>query len=703
MNQIGKYVVVRELGRGGMGVVYEARDPALDRAVALKFVNEQADPKRFLVEAKAAAKVIHPNLVPIFDLGEHDGRPFLVMELIDGTTAAEFLAKRGPLSWKTATRIVAAACRGLAAVHDAGLIHRDIKPSNLLISNSGVVKVADFGLARLVAAGGPSLTGDQIVGTPHYMSPEQCLGEPVDTRSDVYALGVTYFVLLTGHTPYSADRDLQILFAHCNDPIPDPRTVVPAVPATCAEVIRKAMAKRPADRYQSAREVLTALDPILAADRTEELAVLSDDYTPPQGTPLASTRMASPQNTLPEVIPSELLVKLPGSQTPQATGDTTVGSGNVDSGAAPSQSKDSRLTRRRFLLAIPPAVAALSVGGYFAFRSPRRNDGGSQPPPLPALVPVRNVGGTVRAVAVSDDGRWLAVGLGVSNEHPEKALFGVKLYDRTLGVAPEVWWKWPDADCWGVAFQNDSKLLAAAGGATGEVLVWSLEDQKPLYFASATLRGNVRSVAFSLNGAMLAAGVQMSRNEENLEQPGVVRVWDVSSRGKLHDLVHENHPVRQVAFASDSKTLAASMEHGVVNVSRCEVWDAAANSLVKSLPALQAVGGPSIAFARSTLLLAVGAKDDTALYRPPWTEPLRVQVSHDERPGAVALNPDGSLLAVAVRETISLWDTSTGIRRGKLGEHKGLVHALAFTADGRTLISGGEDRTVREYSMPTSA
>src|SRR5262245_44865882 len=321
MNQIGKYVVVRELGRGGMGVVYEARDPALDRPVALKLVNEQSDPKRFLVEAKAAAKVIHPNLVPIFDLGQHEGRPFLVMELIHGMTAAEFLANRGVLRWKTATRIVAAACRGLAAVHEAGLIHRDIKPSNLLISKAGVVKVADFGLARMVAAGGPSLTGDQIVGTPHYMSPEQCLGEAVDARSDVYALGVTYYVLLTGRPPYHAERDLQILFAQCNDPVPNPRTVVPTVPATCAEVIGKAMAKRPADRYQTAREMLAALEPILAADRTEELAALTDDYTLPGGTPTGSDPIGTPQNTLPEVIPSGLLIKTPASQTPHTRSD----------------------------------------------------------------------------------------------------------------------------------------------------------------------------------------------------------------------------------------------------------------------------------------------------------------------------------------------------------------------------------------------
>jgi WD40 repeat protein len=311
------------------------------------------------------------------------------------------------------------------------------------------------------------------------------------------------------------------------------------------------------------------------------------------------------------------------------------------------------------------------------------------------------VGGTVGAVAVSDDGRWLAVGLVEWLEPRPQKLFGVKLFDRSLGDAPELWWKWGEAECWGVAFSPDGKLLATAGTA-GEMRVWSMADQNLVPFAMSTVRGRFGSIAFSPDGKLLAAGVHMSDNEQKVPQPGIVRVWDVNARTRLHDLVHDNHPARLVVFGNDSKTLAASMAHGAVNEPRCEVWDAAGNSRLKSLPAFQATGGPSIAFARSTLLLAVGAKDETLLYRPPWSEPLRVLIRHDERPGAVALSPDGSLLAVAVRESISLWDTSTGAERGKLEGHTAPVYALAFTADGRTLISGGEDRTVREYSMPTS-
>jgi serine/threonine protein kinase len=696
MQTIDKYVVVREIGRGGMGVVYEARDPALDRPVALKLVNDRADPRRFLIEAQAAAKVIHPNLVPIFDLGEHDGRPFLVMELVNGVSASEFLARRGALRWKTATRIVAAACRGLAAIHEAGLVHRDVKPSNLLISKGGVVKVADFGLARMLGRDAPSLTGEQVVGTPHYMSPEQCYSEPVDARSDVYSLGVTYFVLLTGRPPYHAEHELQIMFAHCNDAVPDPRTVVAAVPTACAEVVRKAMAKSPADRYQSAREMLAALEPILAADHTEELSALGGEETPARDAPDAETRKgATPTSTAEWQEPG-----MRGDPTPHGRDAKTPALSRPVEEPHPRDEPrtppDSRPTRRRMLFAIPPAAAALAAGGYIAFRGSK-----PQADPPPVLVPVRDVGGMVGAVAVSDNRRWLAVGLTEYSDAPDRRMFGVKLFDRAAGDAPEVWWQWRDAECRGVAFSPDGKLLAVAGGGTGELRVWSLAEHKPVPFESANFQGNVRSVAFSADGKLLAAGIDAWYDKEHRPRPGIVRIWDAERGSKVRELVKDNHPVRLLAFGSGSN-LAAAMGSGDVRFPCCEVWDAATGGHLKTLPALQAVGGPSIAFARSAPLLVVAAKDQTALFRPPsWAED-RIAILHEEMPGAAALTPDGSLLALSVPAGVCLFETGTGNRRTILNDHRGPIYALAFTADGQTLISGGEDRTVREYPVPAA-
>ena len=348
------------------------------------------------------------------------------------------------------------------------------------------------------------------------------------------------------------------MFAHCNDPIPDPRSVVDTTPVVCAEVVLKAMAKAPADRFQSAREMLDALEPILAADRTEELTALSGDETPPQGNDDAPTRQGT-RNTP---------ARVAAAKTPHGRDAPTPGP-TPRPPAPPEEprAEQSRPSRRRLLLAIPPAVVALGVGGYFAFGVPA---GATTPPPVvppppPVLVPVRNVGGMVGSVAVSDDGRWLAVGLSEFSEEPDKKAFGVKLFDRAAGSAPELWWKWRDADCAGVAFSPGGKWLAAAGGETGELRVWSLAEQKAVLFENANFRGSLRTVAFSPDGKLLAAGVHASNDVENRPQPGFVRIWDTEKRTKLHDWSGES-PVRQIAFAGDSKTLAASMDFGDVRL-----------------------------------------------------------------------------------------------------------------------------------------
>jgi urea transport system substrate-binding protein len=245
MEKLGKYVLRRRLGAGGMGVVYEAEDETLHRLVAIKVLpaDHDGDTRRFKLEAKAAAQVNHPNCVHIYEIDEEGGQPFIVMELVRGLNAGEHVERRGRLNWPEATRVIISACRGLTAIHDRGLIHRDVKPSNLLISETGTVKLADFGLAKAVGQGTQSLSWERTVGTPHYMSPEQCWNETVDARTDIYAIGATYYTLLTGRPPFKADRDLQVMFAHCNNPVPDPREHQPELPEGCVTVIRKAMAK----------------------------------------------------------------------------------------------------------------------------------------------------------------------------------------------------------------------------------------------------------------------------------------------------------------------------------------------------------------------------------------------------------------------------------------------------------------------------
>ena len=264
--RLGKYRVLRKLGAGGMGVVFEAEDESLKRRVALKMVTAR-DPqavKRFIAEAQAAARLNHPNVVTIHEVGQIGGQPFLTMELVSGLSAAETLRNSGAMSWKVATRVAIAACRGLGAAHRAGLIHRDLKPGNILLAKSGEIKLADFGLARWMGDTDRSMTAlGTVMGTPEYMSPEQCSSDVLSAQSDLYSLGASYFALLTGRPPFVCDVPVQTMYAHCTLPVPDPRAIVSSIPEACLTVLQTAMAKQPHERYADALQMQRALESVL--------------------------------------------------------------------------------------------------------------------------------------------------------------------------------------------------------------------------------------------------------------------------------------------------------------------------------------------------------------------------------------------------------------------------------------------------------
>lgn len=270
--KLGKYQIKQLIGRGGMGLVYLAMDTLLRREVALKVLptaltEDQQALKRFVREAQLAARLNHPNAVTVFDIARKKGLYFIAMELIRGQSADELVRAEGALGFDRATRLIADACRALVAAHGAGLIHRDIKPANILVGDDGATKLADFGLAKLneaVATNQTLTQKDAVVGTPKYMSPEQCQNEPLDVRTDLYSLGATYYALVTGNAPYDTGTTMQILFAHCSQPVPDPSQSVAGLPAGCTRVIHKSMAKDREARYASAQAMFDDLEKLLS-------------------------------------------------------------------------------------------------------------------------------------------------------------------------------------------------------------------------------------------------------------------------------------------------------------------------------------------------------------------------------------------------------------------------------------------------------
>ena len=277
----GRYTVIERVGSGGMAEVYRARDELLGREVALKvlharFSQDRAFVERFKREAQAAANLNHPNIVSLFDYGADDGAYFIVMELIEGRSLSDILRDEGALMPERAAEIAADVAKALSRAHTGGLVHRDIKPSNIMITSSGQTKVTDFGIARALGSDGDQTmtqTG-MVIGTAAYFSPEQAQGNPVDARSDVYALGVVLYEMLAGRAPFTGETPLAVAYKHVReDPVP-PSAANSDVPKPLDAITMKALAKNPDNRFSSATEMQEDLERFLAGQKVHATPLL---------------------------------------------------------------------------------------------------------------------------------------------------------------------------------------------------------------------------------------------------------------------------------------------------------------------------------------------------------------------------------------------------------------------------------------------
>lgn len=264
MEKIGRYEIRAELGRGGMATVYHGYDPRFEREVAVKVLPSEllhSDPQfklRFEREAKIIAQLEHPSIVPVYDVGEENGQPYFVMRYMNGGSLAERI-KAKVMTVEEAVKILGQIAPGLDEAHSKGIVHRDLKPSNILFDAKGMPYISDFGIAKLSQSQASSVTGSAIIGTPAYMSPEQAAGETVDGRSDIYALGIILFEMLTGRQPYEADTPMAVAIKHITEPVPHILEVNPSLPPEVDAIIQKAMAKRKEERFSTAVELVDAL------------------------------------------------------------------------------------------------------------------------------------------------------------------------------------------------------------------------------------------------------------------------------------------------------------------------------------------------------------------------------------------------------------------------------------------------------------
>jgi serine/threonine-protein kinase len=296
MEKIGHYTIVSELGRGGMGVVYKAHEQSLNRYVAIKVLGEHLSEddsyvERFVREAQSAAKLNHPNLVQIYAINEEDGKHYFVMEYVTGTSLQQIMRAEGTMEARRAARIILQTAAGLREAHNAGVVHRDIKPGNIMITEAGLVKIADFGLALMAGAGARLTATGMFMGTPGYLSPEQCLDNNIDHRTDIYSLGVTFFEMLTGSQPFTADSPLALLRQIIEVEPPDARELNPELDDEVRRILMRMMVKDRDQRYASCEELIADLQAYLegAGTSSEEVAAVAAGATAAVASPAAAT------------------------------------------------------------------------------------------------------------------------------------------------------------------------------------------------------------------------------------------------------------------------------------------------------------------------------------------------------------------------------------------------------------------------------
>jgi serine/threonine protein kinase/WD40 repeat protein len=747
--RLGQYRLERRLGGGGMAVVYLARDERLDRPVALKVLapvlaEDEAFRKRFIRESRAAAAVEDPHIIPVFGAGEAGGMLYIAMRYVPGGDVRTMVRRDGPLPPGRAAAVIAQVASALDAAHAAGLVHRDVKPANMLVdrrsNRSDHVYLADFGLSkkRLPASAGLTGTG-QFVGTLDYSAPEQIRGGPADGRTDQYALGCAAFELLTGAPPFHHEEATAVMYAHLSEPPPPVTSRRAGLPPAVDQVVARALAKVPADRYASCQAFADALRQALGTVSPSSRLGASDGPAPShpptqvdlvsdgsgrQPVPAASAAAGTAHTPHAQAgMPSRNIdipaasaaadTAAPVSKTAPAPVDPAAGhaAAGPDAGPngtatpgpparddhqrplefgpvrwstslSPSRAKRSR-SRLRLLIAASAAIIAASATALFVSLS-----GGGSAPSRPAratsghvltgalAATLMNPESSARGVAFGPSAGTLAVGSVNNNGNASGAGGSTYVWDiATKKVTATL----PDPGSKGVdsvAYGPGGATLAAADG-NGRTYLWDIATKK----LTATLPDpgskGVDSVAYGPGGTTLAAA----------DGNGRTYLWDIATKKLTATLPDPgSQGVDYVAYGPGGTALAAADTNG-----RTYLWDIATKKVTATLPDPGSQGVDYVAFGPGGTALAAADTNGSSYLWDIATKKVTATLADPGSQGvdSVAFGPGGTALAAADTNGSSyLWDIATKKVTATLPDPGSQgVYYVAFGPGGTTLAA----------------